>query len=207
MPGVGEGMPPLLPVTVQMIDALIEAGLISQSSLLTVEQVDYLYRIGLVPEKSELLNGEIREKLPQDGPHIWGVRHAHRKMVGLFGYDFVFSRSPLLLGEYDAPEPDVFVTVHPDRAYVTAKPPADETVIVIEISDSTLRYDRENKGPRYAAGGIPEYWIVDVNARTLIVYRNPTATGYGSEVTLTESDTVSPLAAPQDAIPVSDLLP
>lgn len=221
-------IPPRLPVTRQMVNALTDSGLLTEPTELldgalyhnatkqngiperfplTVEQVDFLYNVGLVPEKSELLDGEIREKMSQNGPHYVSVKKCRRWMVSLFEDEYVFSQSPISLSRHDNPEPDVFVATQPETAYLSVKPPATEITIVVEISDSTLEYDREEKGPRYAAGGIPEYWIVDVNARTLIVYREPTSTGYTSEVTLTENDTISPLAAPQAVIPVQDLLP
>ena len=78
---------------------------------------------------------------------------------------------------------------------------------MVEISDATLAYDQNEKGPLYAAAGIPEYWIVDVNTRRLLVYRDPQPAGYASLQTFTTRDAVSPLAAPDALLPVTSLLP
>jgi Uma2 family endonuclease len=67
--------------------------------------------------------------------------------------------------------------------------------------------DRTIKGAVYARAGIPEFWVVDVNGRTLTLFRQPAPADYTDIATLAESDVVSPLAAPNAAIPVADLLP
>ena len=79
--------------------------------------------------------------------------------------------------------------------------------MVVEVSVSTLTGDKKTKNRIYARNGIPEYWVVNVEGRELIVHRQPGADGYASVVTLQETDTVSPLAAPTSVIAVRDLLP
>lgn len=204
--------PRRIPLTRPMLDALRNANLLSAgagvaSVYLTGEQVDFLLGAGLLPEKCELVNGEIWEKMPQNGPHYICIKKIRRQLVALFGDEFVFSQSPIALSTNDNPEPDVFVTAQTERAYLNAKPPAADIRLVIEVSDSTFLFDRDDKGPRYAAAGILEYWQFDVNDRKLYIYRNPAPGGYPQPVTLLDTHTVSCLAAPHTILRVADLLP
>ncbi|MDX1935394.1 MAG: Uma2 family endonuclease [Capsulimonadales bacterium] len=77
---------------------------------------------------------------------------------------------------------------------------------VEEVSDTTLWRDRHTKMKTYAAGGIPEYWVLDVNARTLFVHRHPTANGYRDVTEYPTTQQVAPLAAPDRFLAVADLL-
>ena len=100
------------------------------------------------------------------------------------------------------------MTAQPASVYLASDtPPASDIRLVVEISDSTLAYDQNEKGPLYAAAGIAEYWIVDVNTRRLLVYRDPQPAGYASLQTLRATESVSPLAAPDASAPVAELLP
>lgn len=80
-------------------------------------------------------------------------------------------------------------------------------MLAVEVSDSTLRTDRTVKATLYGQAGINEYWVVNINGRTLEVFRQPGANGYTNVTTLTENETVRPLSAPQAEIRVVDLLP
>lgn len=156
----------------------------------------------------ELIDGEIRLKVGQNEPHVRGVVRLMLALVHCFGEDFVRSQAPIALGPNDEPEPDGAVTVQPASVYLESDTPdAAEIRLVAEVSASTLLYDQNEKGPLYAAAGIPEYWIVDVAARRLLVHRDPTADGYASMQTYLPGDSVAPLAAPTHPVPVDDLLP
>ena len=78
---------------------------------------------------------------------------------------------------------------------------------MVEVSDTTLSFDLSNKVRQYSSVGIPEYWVVDIPNRLLHVFREPMAAGYASEVVMTAEAEVRPLAAPENAVRVSDLLP
>ena len=84
--------------------------------------------------------------------------------------------------------------------------------LIVEVSDSSLFFDTTTKAELYAAAGVPDYWIIDVNARTLLVLRDPPAVGgnghaYRSSRMLSQADAVTPVAAPASPIRVADLLP
>jgi Uma2 family endonuclease len=165
-----------------------------------------LYNSGLLDEKWELIEGELRRRMPINEPHMTANGLCYDALTQVFGAGFVRVPGPIALNDESMPEPDAAVTKQHRRAYATA-PPADEVVLLVEISDTTLRYDRTEKAALYARSGIIEYWIVNLPERLLIVHRQPTAEGFGSLTTLIETDHVSPLAAPQASILVADLLP
>ena len=78
---------------------------------------------------------------------------------------------------------------------------------MVEVSDSTLRFDLTVKAALYARAGIIEYWVLDINGRRLIVHRDPTPTGYRSVVAYGESEKVTPLAAPDHELLVAAIFP
>jgi Uma2 family endonuclease len=117
-------------------------------------------------------------------------------------------------GEYSEPEPDVMAVRGDIPNFDTRHPRPDEISLIVEVSVSTLSYDRNRKGAIYATLGIPDYWVLDVEGRKLEIYRQPepseeTHTGweYADKNTYRESQTVSPLSAPQVGIAVKELLP
>jgi Uma2 family endonuclease len=97
------------------------------------------------------------------------------------------------------------VTSREDREYLAlGTPPAADILLVVEVSDSTLDYDLNTKAPLYAAAGIPECWVVDVNARTLHRHTQPGATGYQSVAALPATASVIVNAV---TLAIADLLP
>ena len=97
--------------------------------------------------------------------------------------------------------------------YADHPTPAD-VLLVVEIADSSLTYDRNDKAALYAGAGVPEYWVLSIKARTLEALREPmpmegTPFGYDYKVRIvyTENETVTPQAAPQSVVRVADLLP
>lgn len=114
----------------------------------------------------------------------------------------VASQGTVKIGEHSGPEPDVFVArrVHGHKYYQ-----AEDAVLVIEVSVTTLRLDQSVKRPMYARAGIAEYWIVDVEARTVHVHRQPHGNGvWGQEFSVSEG-AINPLFAPQISIALDDV--
>lgn len=115
-------------------------------------------------------------------------------------------QSPVQLDDYSEPEPDISVVKLNPLDYEDHHPDASEVFLLIEIADSSLKYDREVKAMAYAKSGIIEYWILDVIGRKLCMYRLPSPDGYHSESILAEDVTISPLAFPDCAIAIRELL-
>lgn len=154
----------------------------------------------------ELLEGEIINMTPQKSRHATAVRLVEDALRATFGTGFdVRPQLPLSLGDFSEPEPDVAVVKGSPRDYRDAHPAS--AVLVVEVSETTLDYDRKRKLPVYARAGISEYWILDVESETLEIYREPTGDGYGSRRVLQVGDSVSLPGGVAGAIAVSELMP
>ena len=181
----------------------------------TGEEYDRLTQAGFLgaEERLELIEGAIVPKMSQNPPHSTLLYLATLLLQRIFGEGFlVRAQMPLQLGDSSRPEPDIAVVVGAPRDYLAAHP--DTAVLVVEISDSTLAADREVKAGLYARAGIAEYWIVNVVSQVLEVRRAPVADAaeplgwtYGETRRLTPGQSIAPLAAPNDEVQVSDLLP
>jgi Uma2 family endonuclease len=165
-------------------------------------------------ERLELIHGRIFRKVPQRSQHTMGLRASAETLAAAFGPNFdVRQQLPLVLATDGEPEPDILVVPGSWRDYPNQPTQADVRLLV-EISDTTLRYDRFEKGSLYAEAGIADYWIVNLQNRTLEVYRDPAPLpdaqngfGYRSGMIYLEDGAVTPLAAPQAVLRVADLLP
>jgi Uma2 family endonuclease len=159
-------------------------------------------------ERLELLDGEIFRKITQNEPHVYVVRRADRLLGALFGPGtHVRVQAPIILNDQSEPEPDVAVVTGGERDYLARHPAASDALLLVEVADTTLRYDRTRKGPAYARAGIREYWIVNLGNRQLEVYRDPSRSRYRTVLIYGADETVSPLAAPHATLRVADLLP
>lgn len=161
----------------------------------------------------ELIEGQVIEMSPMGSPHITAVTLTGESLRQVFesGY-FIRIQGPLDFGDISEPEPDVAVIAGTIRDYTEAHP--STAVLVVEVADTSLTYDRTIKASLYAKAGIAEYWIVNLRNRQLEVHRTPcvdTGQRYGfryAEVTLyAATENVAPLARPQATVSVVDLLP
>lgn len=176
---------------------------------------EQFYRMGELGffdgRRVELVLGEIVVMSPVSEPHVTSVSLTTDALKAAFGgQHYVRVQAPLSLGRID-PEPDVAVVRGGPRDYTA---PPTVAILVVEVADSSLHYDTTTKAEEYATAGIPEYWVIDLANRTLLVYRGPLAlpsglgaTAYRTHLVLGPADRVSPLAAPHASILVGDLLP
>jgi Uma2 family endonuclease len=176
----------------------------------TIEQYEQAGELGWFEgRRVELINGEILEMSPMGEPHAIGMGKLHREFNRKLPDSlFVRGQAPLYIGTTSAPEPDVAVV---DAALIGQR--LTTARLVVEVSDWTLRSDRTAKAALYASAQIPEYWILDVNARTLEVMREPiedalSAFGwrYGWARTLSEDASIAPLCAPGIEFAVREML-
>lgn len=175
----------------------------------TREQYHRMGRADWFREKHvELIEGEIYEMSPMNRPHWLSVSLVGAALREVFktGY-FVTTQLPVAAAESREPEPDGAVIAGAIRDYQDDVPAT--ALLVVEVSDSTLRFDRSKKARTYAAAGIAEYWIINLKKKQLEVHREPDIERgkYGSVTILAAGATVSPLAAPKAKIKVADLLP
>ena len=162
---------------------------------------------GFGPEdRVELLDGEIWEMTPQGTLHAAVCGAVLEALRRAFGEAFhVRAQSPLALDDRSEPEPDAAVVAGVPFDYLEDHPASG--LLVVEVSETSLPHDRGRKLAAYARNGIPEYWLVDLTARQLEVYRQPAGDRYASKQVLTRTDTVRPLHRPDAAIAVGELLP
>lgn len=175
----------------------------------TRDECRRLMELGILEEaRFELVHGEIILKMTQHERHVFTCRQVQQALAAIFGADHVRMAAPIAVGDHEEPEPDAAVMTRTGRDYLQrGTPPPQDVRLAVEVSDSTLRFDRVVKRGQYAGADIPEYWVVDINARALHVFRQPVAGDYAAEATLTAADLVSPLAATDAVIQVADLLP
>ncbi len=178
-----------------------------RSWLWNVKQYEKMAKLDwFAGRKVQLVGGKVYEMSPMNNPHWWGIARTMECLREVFGKGFlVVSQLPLTLGENAQPEPDVAVLAVDVKNHPADKP--SSALLVVEVSDTTLRFDQTRKSLDYAQAEIPEYWIVNLKARQLEVRREPNTKGYSSTQTLKADDEVSPLSAPESKIKVADLLP
>lgn len=176
----------------------------------TRAEYDRLIALGLLgeDERVQLVEGEILEMSPQSAPHMAAIRLVEEALRAAFGPGFdVRVQGPLALGPDSEPEPDVAVVRGGPRDYRDHHPTGQDAVLVVEVADASLRFDRERKGKVYAAARVPEYWVVNLESRVLEVYREPEQGRYTSCLVYGPGDAVAPLFSPRAHIAVADLLP
>jgi Uma2 family endonuclease len=175
----------------------------------TREEYDRLIDAGVLSpeERVELLEGDIVRMWPQGPAHALSIQNTEEALRAVFGAGFsVRVQLPFDGGENSEPEPDVAVVRGHRRDFLYAHP--STAVLLVEISDSTLDYDRRRKGPAYARADVLEYWIVNLVDRLVEVYRDPTADrGYQTMERFRSGEAISPLGAPLASIAVDELLP
>jgi Uma2 family endonuclease len=170
--------------------------------LFTIEEYERMVETGILErdDRVELIEGEIVEMSPIGDPHAAFVANLNHLLVSHMGDRArVWVQGPVRVPPRSKPQPDLAL-LRP-RSYVRAGATAEDVLLVIEVADTSLQYDRTVKLRLYARAGIPEYWIVDANAETLAVYRTPSGDGYQDHRHASRGDTVAPLAFPDAAIP------
>jgi len=157
-------------------------------------------------DRIELIDGEIVGMTPQGSRHAAAIIMAAKVIEHAFGVGcHVRPQTPLAVGPDSEPEPDIAVVEGAPGDYLDAHPTT--ALLVVEVSDDSLRRDRTVKQQLYARYGIPEYWIVALPDDRLEVHREPATDGYRSIAIYHRGDNVAPLARPRAAVAAGDLLP
>lgn len=175
---------------------------------LTIEDYHKLGEVGILNEDSrvELIEGELIQMAPIGGPHLWTVNTLNRLLILSLGdLGDLSIQNPVLLPPYSEPQPD-FVIVRPGTASRERRVPSTEDVIlVVEVADTTLRYDRGTKLRLYARFGIPEFWIVNVQDECVEIHTTPKGDTYATRRVVRKGESLSPGALPAVSIEVSAL--
>jgi Uma2 family endonuclease len=150
--------------------------------LFTVDEYYQMAEAGILSEddRVELIKGEIVKMSPISARHAAAVdRLTQLFITKLRGAAIVRTQNPIHLNEYTEPEPDIaLVQTRPDF-YAEAHPEPEDVLLLIEVAETSLAYDRDVKIPLYAQAGIAEVWVVDLSGKSVMVYRQPMSEGYG----------------------------
>ncbi|HLO87172.1 MAG TPA: Uma2 family endonuclease, partial [Nostocaceae cyanobacterium] len=159
-------------------------------------------------ERVELLEGKIIWMSAKGTAHSSAVARTDYLMKNQLGKKaWVSVQNPVKLNERSEPEPDISVLKLDPLDYADHHPTPSEIYLLIEVADSSLKFDCEIKAQAYSQAGIKDYWVLDVVERQLYVFREPTEEGYLNKVILKEDAIISPLEFPDLHISVSEILP
>ena len=173
--------------------------------------VDEYYRMAeagiLGPDaRVELIEGEIIDMAPIGSQHAAVVRQlAHILHQNVGDQAIVSTQNPVRLDEYSEPEPDLALLRPRDDFYAAAHPGPGDVLLIIEVADTSLRYDREIKIPLYARHGIPEVWLVDLENERLLRFLEPGPDGYRTEEDVTGIAPLRPTRPPEIEVDLSTL--
>lgn len=182
----------------------------SRIAKLTASQFHRMIDVGVFDpadaRRLELIHGELREMSPIGNLHAWlvewlaewSITNLPRALV------WVLIQNPLDIPALDSvPQPDLAWLKRKD--YRHGRPTPEDVLLLIEVSDSSLQYDREVKGPLYAQAGIQEYWIVNLPEETIEIYRQPLGARYGSVATLRRGEAARSLVFPDVPLALDEL--
>ncbi len=176
----------------------------------TVEEYHRMAEVGIlgVDDRVELLDGEIVQMSPIGSRHAASVARLTRKL-GDAARDraIVWVQNPIRLTERSEPQPDVCLLQPRTDFYAEAHPSPGDVLLVVEVADTSVAFDRDVKLPLYARSGVPEVWIVDLAARRIHVHRDPLEDGYGTIAVLEPDSELSAVAFPGVKVRVGELLP
>jgi Uma2 family endonuclease len=189
-----------------------ESG-VSTAIRITVADYDRMIAEGYFPpgpkrHRVELIDGELRQMSPIGPPHErlvdrlarWSFKNTREDVVA------VRIQESIAIPDLDSvPEPDIVWAR--ERDHSTGRPLAAEILLIIEVADRSLAYDRGEKAAIYAAAGIADYWVVNVRDRCIEVFRQPAAGQYASHEIFRGPDVIHPLAFPDVALNLGDLFP
>lgn len=173
----------------------------------TVDEFHRMAAAGLLDEtdRVELIEGEMIDMAPIGSKHAFIVnRISQRFSASVGGQCLVSTQNPVRLGERSEPQPDIALLKSGN--YMDALPTAAEVLLIVEVSDSTIEYDRDIKLGLYARHGIAEVWLLDVNAVELTVFREPAEGQYRLIRKPVADELVSPLLVPGVGIALKDVL-
>ena len=175
---------------------------------LTVGDYHRLGQVGILTETNrvELIEGELIEMAPIGAMHMTLVNRLNKFLVLAVGDRGVVSiQNPVTLSLHSEPQPDIAILSQGAESAAPAVPHAHDVMLLIEVADTTLNYDRTTKLKIYAQAGVSEVWIVNVQDKCIETYQEPTATGYMRKQDFGHHDVVSPVALPQVMLEVGEI--
>ena len=158
-------------------------------------------------ERVELVWGEVVKMSPINIAHTSTLKRLiHLLSTVLAGRMILSVQDPIQLFDDSLPQPDIAVLKVQDDFYSHRNPNPDDVLLLIEVSDTSLPYDRKVKSLLYGSAGIIDYWIVNLVNRQIEVHRDPQPDGYRMTIRYTAGESLSCLAFPDIALKVDDIM-
>jgi Uma2 family endonuclease len=175
----------------------------------TRDEYHWMARVGILGEddRVELIEGEILQMSPIGRRHVSSLDRLNHIFVRALG-DVAIVRvgGSIVLSEHNEPQPDLVLLRPRADYYATADATPADVFLIVEVSDTSIQYDRQVKAPLYARRGIPELWIVDVAHDHIIGHRDPTDNGYATTRVFRRGETIRPAAFPDLQIAVDEII-
>jgi len=176
----------------------------------TISQYYLMSETGILTENDrvELIEGEILEMSPIGTGHAVCVNRLAKVLFSSLSDEITISvQNPVRLSNFSEPEPDFAILKGQPEDYESKHPEPEDILVLIEVSDSTIEYDRTTKAPLYARQKIHELWIIDLNALVVEVYRFPSPEGYQQIQVFRQDQSIAFEAFPNILIEVAKILP
>lgn len=173
------------------------------------DEVYKMMEIGILPEESgwELINGEIIHRMTIGSKHASVVRRLEKYLERNFGDRAIVSvQDPIHIDKHNEPEPDIALLRPRDDFYADNHPTPEDVLLLIEVADSTVEYDREIKKSLYAEAGIVEFWLVNLKQNTIETFTNPSNGIYYQMRIFGRGQTIQSRSLPDLALAASGIL-
>jgi Uma2 family endonuclease len=174
----------------------------------TVTDYSRMLESGILDEddRVELIDGEVRCMSPIGSLHVFVVNRLNAILTQQLAERAVVSvQNPLILDDFTEPQPDIVVMRMRDDFYKHALAGPNDVLLIIEVADSSLEYDRDEKIPRYAQMQIPEVWLVDVEAEEVVRYSEPEGQSYRQSPVFETGQELASVAIESLRIPIDDI--
>lgn len=173
----------------------------------TVDDYYRMAEVGIIARDArvELIHGEVVEMSPQNSPHGGFITRIERLLGGPGRGYLLRVQLPLRIDRHNEPEPDFVLARLRDDDYIGGHAAPADALLLIEVADSSLDYDRDEKDRLYARAGVPEYWILNLPERCIEVRRDPSPEGYRTKLRAVAGESVTAVAASQVKLTVDEV--
>jgi Uma2 family endonuclease len=166
---------------------------------LSLDDYERMADAGILTREShvELIEGVIVDVAPIGSRHAGVVDQILRLVAGQLTSAILRVQNPIRLGNYSEPEPDIALLKPRNDFYKKSHPQSADILLIIEVADSSIDYDRKIKIPLYAEHGVPEVWLIDLNLKQIEIYLEPSQDGFRKLLKPALESVLSPSLAPE----------
>ena len=158
-------------------------------------------------DRVELIDGDLIDMTPSSSHHAGAVSRLTSLFGARVGAEAIVSvQNPVQLDRYSQPQPDLALLRPRADFYAESHPQPADVLLIVEVAEASLDYDRDVKVPLYARHGVAEVWLLDVAGRCLTVYRSPGPDGYGQQRCVQNAESISPVLLPTVVVDLAGLL-